>query len=60
MCLIESGVLYRSFRRGQAEYSKSRGGKWAHLRTCDKSLRRGDTFTVEFDLSDMTATDIDE
>ncbi|CAD0098208.1 unnamed protein product [Aureobasidium mustum] len=60
--LAEAGNLYKFFRQGIANYSKAKGGKYAHLRTCggSKALRGGETFTVDFDLSGLTNTEIDE
>jgi hypothetical protein len=57
-----AGNLYKSFRRGIAFYSKKLNGKYAHLRTCNvaKDFSGGESFTVDFDLSDMTDTEIDE
>lgn len=60
--VTDAGALYKYFRRGISNYSKKRNGKYAHLRTCDvaKDFTGGETFTVDFDLSGMTDTEIDE
>lgn len=57
-----AGLLYKYFRRGTSNYSKKSNGKYAHLRTCNvaKDFTGGESFTVEFDLSGMTNTEIDE
>ena len=60
--VIDAGALYKYFRRGILNYSKKRNGKYADLRACDvaKDFTGGETFTVDFDLSGLTNTEIDE
>ncbi|KAH0165410.1 hypothetical protein KCU67_g4740, partial [Aureobasidium melanogenum] len=55
-----AGNSYKWFRQGQKDYNKAGGGKYVNLRLCDGMLKRGDTFTVEFDLSGMSNVEIDE
>ncbi|THV80329.1 hypothetical protein D6D29_06216 [Aureobasidium pullulans] len=55
-----AGNLYKYFRQGQVQYSSTKGGKYTHLRLCKGELKAGDSFTVDFDLSEMSDTEIDE